>query len=187
MPDKRHDRNPAEILAQEHQHFLAFLRKRVRTDEEAKEILQAAYAKGLCHLKTIDKSESVVAWFFQILRNSLVDYWRRRAMESNALEQFAQENKDKFSEIETDLEDAVCSCINKLIEIVKPEYAEILQKVDLGDMPLQDFARQSGVSPNNATVRIHRARQSLKKRLVETCGACATEQACLDCNCKQRV
>ncbi len=187
MPDKRHDRNPAEILAQEHQHFLAFLRKRVRTDEEAEEILQAAYAKGLRQVKTVNKNESVVAWFFQILRNSLVDYWRHRAVESKALERFIDENRDNSSEIETDLEDAVCSCVNKLIETVKPEYAEILQKVDLGDMPLQDFARQSGVSPNNATVRIHRARQSLKKRLLETCGACATDQACLDCNCKQRV
>jgi RNA polymerase sigma-70 factor, ECF subfamily len=49
-------------------------------------------------------------------------------------------------------------------------------------MSLADYARQSGVSSNNAAVRIHRARRNLKKRLLETCGTCA-EHACVNCTC----
>ncbi len=175
--------DPADILAREHRHFLAFLRKRVETDTEAEEVLQAAYAKGLRKLGSLDKSENAVAWFFRLLRNSLVDHYRRRAVESKALARYAHEVPEMSPGAEAALEKAVCSCVKKLVKTVKPEYAEVLEKVDLGEMSVSDYARQAGVSANNAAVRVHRARRSLKKRLMETCGACASH-GCLDCNCK---
>jgi RNA polymerase sigma-70 factor, ECF subfamily len=171
---------PLDVLLRERDRFLAFLMKRVRDKAEAEEILQAAYAKGLRRSSDIEKDESTVAWFYRLLRNSLIDHWRHRAAESKALGLYAGENKGKSAKLETDLEKAVCACVKKLVGTVKPEYAEAIEKVDLKGMTLTDFARQAGVSPNNATVR---ARQSLKKRLIETCGSCA-EHACLDCNCK---
>jgi RNA polymerase sigma factor (sigma-70 family) len=174
----------ADLLAKEHGHFLAFLKKRVGNENEAEEILQAAYAKGLRKLETIDKGENAVAWFFRLLRNSLIDHWRHRAVESKALSQYAHETDELSQRSQAALEKAVCACMKKLVKTVKPEYADAIEKVDLGEMGIQDYARRAGVSTNNATVRIHRARQSLKKRLVETCGTCA-EHGCLDCTCKQ--
>lgn len=175
---------PLSVLLRERDRFLAFLMKRVGNRAEAEEILQAAYAKGLRRSASIQKDESAVAWFYRLLRNSLIDHWRHRAAESKAMGLFADENKRKSSHLETDLEKAVCACVKKLAATVKPEYAEAIEKIDIQGMPVGDFARRAGVTPNNAVVRLHRARQSLKKRLIEACGSCA-EHACLDCNCKQ--
>jgi RNA polymerase sigma-70 factor (ECF subfamily) len=71
-----------------------------------------------------------------------------------------------------------------LIRDMKPEYADALKEVELNEQKIQSYAKKKGLSQNNATVRLHRARQSLKKRLLETCGAC-TAHGCLDCNCKR--
>jgi RNA polymerase sigma factor (sigma-70 family) len=171
--------SPLTLLAGEHRRFLSFLRSRVRSEVEAEEILQAAYAKGLRHLSSNAKPENLVAWFFRLLRNSLIDHWRHQAVESKALERFSQEPTDP----DPALEKTICACMKKLVKTIKPEYAEVLNKVDLEGMEIKDYAREAGVTTNNATVRVHRARQSLKKRLVETCGTCA-EHACLDCTCK---
>jgi len=46
-----------------------------------------------------------------------------------------------------------------------------------------DVAAELGVTPNNAAVRLHRARGALKKRLEQTCGTC-TQHGCLDCTCQ---
>lgn len=171
------------ILVREHRNFLAFLRKRVNDEDAAEEILQAAYVKGLRKLGTIDEGENTVAWFFRLLRNSLVDHWRHCAVESKAMAAYAHEEQEMSKRAAAQMEKAVCTCVKKLIKTLKPEYAEILQQVDIDETPLSDYARKTGVSSNNAAVRIHRARQSLKKRLIETCGTCA-EHACVDCTCK---
>ncbi|SLM45275.1 ECF family RNA polymerase sigma factor (fragment) [Nitrospira sp. ND1] len=39
------------------------------------------------------------------------------------------------------------------------------------------------VTPNNLTVRLHRARQALRASLEQTCGLC-TRQGCFNCTCE---
>lgn len=45
-----------------------------------------------------------------------------------------------------------------------------------------DVAKSENITPNNAMVRLHRPRQALHGRLVQTCGTC-TEHGCLGCHC----
>ncbi len=47
----------------------------------------------------------------------------------------------------------------------------------------RDMAREAGITAKNAGVRLHRARQALKKQLERSCGSCAVH-GCLDCSCK---
>jgi len=45
------------------------------------------------------------------------------------------------------------------------------------------FAEQRGLSASNAGVRVFRAREALKRRLLESCGTCA-EHGCRNCTCQ---
>ncbi|HZH03129.1 MAG TPA: sigma factor-like helix-turn-helix DNA-binding protein, partial [Myxococcaceae bacterium] len=72
-----------------------------------------------------------------------------------------------------------------LLPGLKPEYAQMVRQVDLENRPLADVAVELGVTSNNATVRLHRARQALKKQLQRCCGSCAAH-GCLDCSCRGR-
>ena len=56
-------------------------------------------------------------------------------------------------------------------------------RVDLEGASVPEVAREEGISPNNAAVRLHRARAELFLRLKQTCGTC-TEHGCLDCHCR---
>jgi RNA polymerase sigma-70 factor (ECF subfamily) len=165
-----------------HRDFLAFLEARLPNREVAEEILQAAFARTLDKGGAIREEESAVAWFYRLLRNSLTDYYRRRASESRALERHADETPlvDELS-----LRGAVCACMQTLLPNLKPEYVEILQRIDLSELPVAEFASELGVTTNNATVRLHRARQALKRELERSCGTCATH-GCLDCSCGAR-
>jgi RNA polymerase sigma-70 factor (ECF subfamily) len=75
--------------------------------------------------------------------------------------------------------------MNDLIVTLKPEYAEILRRVDLGESRLDSVAAELGITANNATVRLHRARQALRQRLEQMCGVCA-HHGCLNCTCDHR-
>jgi RNA polymerase sigma factor (sigma-70 family) len=170
----------AALLTQRAQ-FLAFVRRRVNDTELAEDILQAAYMRALEKSDGLREEESAVAWFYRVLRNAVIDYYRRRATESSAMEQWGRE-------VETTVPDAstrtfVCGCIEHVLPTLRPAYAEILREVDLTEKSLGAFAAEHGVSAGNAAVRAHRARAALKRALAKTCGACSLH-ACLDCVCK---
>jgi RNA polymerase sigma-70 factor (ECF subfamily) len=73
--------------------------------------------------------------------------------------------------------------VSRLASTLKPEYAEALQAIEVAGTPVKAFAEQKGLSSNNAAVRVFRAREALKKRVVESCGTCA-EHGCMNCTCK---
>ena len=171
-------------LVQSHAQFLEFIERRVASRAVAEDILQEAFARALSRGDTLRDGESAKAWFYRLLRNALVDHYRRRAAEQRALERQAGENETLSAETEAALFHTVCACMGVLVDTLKPEYAEALRRVDLEDQPLADYAAQHGITHNNAGVRLHRARQALHKQLVTSCGTCATH-GCLDCRCQR--
>lgn len=166
-------------LVDNHERFLRFLRKRVGSRDAAEDILQSAFVRSLEKGRGLRAQESSVAWFYRVLRNALTDHYRRQAAEGRALKGRAATHPDGH---DAELERTVCACIEDLIGTLKPEYAEILRKVDLEGAAIRDLAAREGIKPNNAMVRLHRARKALHGRLVQSCGTCTTH-GCLECTC----
>ena len=158
--------------------FLAFVRKRVATPEAAEDILQATFVKGLERGGAVADEESAVQWFYRVLRNAIIDHYRRGEAAQRALEEFAAEPVPEA------VREEVCGCLGGAIDALKPEYRDALRLVDLAERPLADLARQVGITEGNAAVRVHRARAALRKQIARSCGACA-EHGCLDCRCKK--
>jgi RNA polymerase sigma factor (sigma-70 family) len=172
-------------LVAERKQFLAFVQRRVSDIGVAEDILQSAYVRAFEHRDDFDCGESAVAWFYRLLRNAVIDNYRRNASRNNALEAWAYELEN--SEQPTgDAQNEVCACLSNIVNGLKPEYAEIIRAVDLGEQRLQDFAEYHQLSASNAGVRVHRARVALRKQLLRTCTTCA-EHGCLDCTCKRKA
>ena len=75
----------AEHLLQHQEAFLAFVRKRVADPELAADILQDSLLKALKNVAQIREDENLLAWFYRILRHTLSDLYRRRAMRERVL------------------------------------------------------------------------------------------------------
>jgi RNA polymerase sigma-70 factor (ECF subfamily) len=176
--DARGDRLEQVLVAQ-HGRFLSFLERRLGSRADAEEVLQAAYVRALERGVPEDGDEGVVAWFYRVLRNALVDGSRRRDVEHRSTERVARELEGAE---DPELGETVCACMHDLLPAMKAEYAEVVRAVDLDQRALRDVARDAGITVNNATVRLHRARQALKRQLLRACGACAAH-GCLDCRC----
>lgn len=171
-----------ERLVAGHREFLLFLESRVSSRATAEEILQTAFVRTMEKGGSIEDNESAVAWFYRVLRNALTDFYRRRASEGRALEAQAVEPRPPA---EFELRSAVCECMRTLLPTLKSEYADMVRRVDLEEEPVADVASDLQISTNNATVRLHRARQALRRQLERSCGTCATH-GCLDCTCSGR-
>jgi RNA polymerase sigma factor (sigma-70 family) len=171
-----------QLLAQRRQ-FLAFVQRRVLDSELAEDILQTAYLRAFEHQDDFEPSESAIGWFYRLLRNAVIDSYRRRVSTNKALEAWTRE-LETAAQPSPDLHNEVCACLRGILNGLKPEYSEVLHAVDLGEQRRQDFAQQHKLSTSNAGVRIHRARAALRKQLMQTCATCA-EHGCLNCTCKK--
>lgn len=162
--------------------FLRFVRSRVESDTAAEDILQEAFLRSLEHQGEI-RDESATAWFYRILRNAVIDHYRRRDVAGRAADRIAAEMPEAIDEVPADERHRVCACVKALASSLKPEYATILEKVDVEERSLGDVAAEEGITANNAAVRLHRARQALKKRVEDTCKSCM-KHGCVDCTCQ---
>jgi RNA polymerase sigma factor (sigma-70 family) len=168
-------------LIHQHKQFLHFVQRRVDSTDTAEDIIQTAYTRAIEQAPTLRSEESVVAWFYRILRNAVIDHYRHRSAEDRALERWSH---DLATESAPDprTHEIVCECITEAIQTMKPAYSEILRSVDLAETSLDAFAEKAGITAGNAAVRVHRARQALKKQLTSICGTCA-KHGCINCTC----
>lgn len=166
----------ADRLLATHDELLAFAEARMPSRALAQEILQSAYLRACERGGAIRDEASVLAWFYRVLRNAIADYYRSRGSEQRALDAVALEPDAP------EPERTVCGCMKGVLPALKPEYAEILRRVDLEEQQLSAAAEALAITPGNAAVRLHRARQALKRGLERCCGSCAGA-GCLDCQC----
>jgi RNA polymerase sigma-70 factor (ECF subfamily) len=172
-------------LAAEQERFLAFLRRRLGDRDAAEDVLQAAYLKALASRATLRDRSSVVAWFFRILRRAATDHRRResargRATAARGAQALAAREREDRAVLA-----AVCHCVEGLLPGLPPAQREVLRRVDLQGESPAEAATALGITPANASVRLHRARAALRGRLQALCGTC-TRHRCLDCRCRGR-
>jgi RNA polymerase sigma-70 factor (ECF subfamily) len=167
----------ARQLIDERETFVAFVRNRVGDPELADDIVQDSFVKAMKHAGELRENESAVAWFYRILRRTIIDAYRRREARTRALDAFEAEQ-----EMTAEEERTLCGCLRLLIPTLKPEYAEVIERVELRGEPMESVAKDLQLSASNLRVRLHRGRKQLQERLEQTCRVCA-KHGCLDCDC----
>jgi RNA polymerase sigma factor (sigma-70 family) len=161
--------------------FVRYLESRVGDASLAEDILQDAFVKVAERPDMAPADEGLIPWFYRTLKHAAIDQFRRRAVASRALEAFSRE-LDRHQDPPDALAGEICACVSRLASTLKPEYRDAVLRVDVAGAAVKDFAVEAGISPGNAAVRLFRARTALRKRVAESCGACATH-GCLNCTC----
>jgi RNA polymerase sigma factor (sigma-70 family) len=167
------------VLVENLQRFVAFARNRVGDSNLAEDVVQESLLKALQAERKPVESEDVVAWFYRILRRSIIDLYRRNDVRARTLERFQAEFSEKLDE---EAERTICGCFVSLMAELPEQYRKILERIDLGDASIKEVAAESQESANNVTVRLHRARKELRKRVEQCCKICGVH-GCLDCDC----
>ncbi|MBA3465376.1 MAG: RNA polymerase sigma factor [Deltaproteobacteria bacterium] len=170
-----------DLLVANHRDFLRFVERRVGNRALAEEIVQDAFVRSL--ERGDEVRESVVGWFYRVLRNAVIDRSRRMTVADRRLDQFAAELESSAAADE-ELTDVLCRCVAQLAETLKPEYADALRRIEIEGVAVKDYAEAAGITASNAGVRIFRARDALRKQVARACGTCA-EHGCVDCTCGQ--
>ena len=157
--------------------FKGFLVSRMGNEADAEDLLQNGLVKAIDHAGEIQDGEKAVAWFYRVLRNSVIDHQRSRHAAARRDDAWASH---ALAEDDRDVRRELCGCFEKLLPTLKPTHAELIRRVELRDEPVSKVAGELGLTANHASVALHRARAELRGKLRSFCGDCA----CLDnCEC----
>lgn len=174
-----------ETLFQSRSKFVSYLSRRLPSEAVAEDIFQKCLLSVIDNEDSLRDQQSLVPWFYRLLKNTLTDYYRSHASENRKHAQFLKELEVSGQTTAGPVDEvykAICACLLDLLSTLKPAYAELIRRIDLeGELP-GAVAKSLDVTPNNLLVRLHRARQALRKSLERSCGACS-KHSCLDCSC----
>lgn len=159
--------------------FTNFVRSRVGDPHLAADVVQESLLKAVKSAGQLRDEENLTAWFYRILRRSIIDMHRRHSANVAAL---ARLERELDSPPDADAERALCACLQDLLPTLNAEYAELIRRLDLNRESTEAVATALALTPNNLRVRHHRARKQLRERLEQTCRMCA-KHGCLDCTC----
>jgi len=159
--------------------FLDFLRARVSDPTDAEEILQRASVKILERGADLRESTSAEAWIYRLLRNELVNHYRRTALHSKRTIELPP---DFDLPATASPEGHVCPCAAVEVASLRPDYSDALRFLEMEDETIASYAARKRISVNNAGVRLHRARKALRARVEAKCGQCAGA-GCFSCSC----
>ena len=179
----RNDETAIAVLVENYHRFLGFLERRVGSREVAEDILHDSFLRGLRRADTIGDVESVIAWFYRVLRNAVIDHHRSRGAEKRAHDRVLATAESAEPPFDEQLMQQVCGCVEDLVGTLKPSYAQALRRIELDGVAVQTFADEAGITPNNASVRLHRAREALRHQVIRTFGTCGVH-GCVDCACR---
>lgn len=158
---------------------VASLRGKGWSEDDAQDLFGEALLRAITRKDSLDDLAAAEGWFWQLAQRVAIDEGRRRSSRPR--------RKDAF-ELDTlaapvEEPDDVCPCSLQLLAELPRGTQEILRAVDLEGIPVQDYASSAEISPNNASVRLFRARRALRKRMFETCQT-TTVAECMECGCE---
>ena len=164
-----------ETVQQFGKRLFGFVRGKVKTTEEAEDILQDVWYQ-FSRLSNLDELENVSAWLYRVAQNRVTDNYRKKKTEN--LEDFTYENDENeisFKEILLLDENA-----SPELAIFKEEFwSELMQALDelpenqkevfllneIEDFTLQEIADQKGENLKTIISRKGYAVKHLRKRL----------------------
>jgi RNA polymerase sigma-70 factor (ECF subfamily) len=160
-----------QLACDRYRHF-RYLLARLRSREDAEDVLQDFTIKALQGAARV-REDRIDAWLNVSLRNALFDRYRRAGARRRLSEAAAAEPADCGPpEIVEEL--SSLDCLTKAVTALKPSYATVLRRVDLDEASIVDLACELGLTANNTAVRLHRARETLRRIMHVRCSACPT-------------
>jgi len=165
----------------------AFLRGRTATDGDADDLLQEVFYRIHRQLSTLRQPEKLQGWVYRIARNTLIDHYRtRRRHEPLELDRAEDDPTGR------DVVD-LTPTLRRFISQLPPSYREPLVQHEFQGAPLNEVAKDLGLSLTATKSRVRRARAMLRKMLDQCCtfefdrrgrviGATPREpRACVEC------
>ena len=132
----------------------------------ADDVLQDVFLRIHTRMVTLQDSECLEAWIYQIARNAIIDYYRRPDR-TIAIDELLPAPEPESSE--PDAADEIAASLREMTAALPEPYREALSLTEFDGLSQQQLADRLGITLSGAKSRVQRARQKIKDALLTCC------------------
>jgi len=156
-----------------------YARKRISDEWKVDEVIQETFYAGLKSQKGFKNRASERTWLTAILKNKIVDYYRKQASKKGQVERYMisheQHNEIYYLDAavttaeETQLADVECEelkhLITKCIDALPTSLSRVARLKFYDNLSTEEISYRLNISTSNVWVCLHRARTSIASEL----------------------
>ena len=160
--------------------FLGFIRQRVRSQEEAEDILQDVFTNILAAAAKINHPiENISSWIYTAVRNRIIDSYRKKRAEVFSEMQTPGQVDDGMDNFENFISDVTASPelsimrkaiwkeVNLGLDELPEEQRDVFVKNEFEGISFREMSEQTGVNINTLLARKRYAVLHLRKKLLD--------------------
>ena len=148
-----------EIYCKYGQELYFFFLKKVKSKDQANDILQSTFLKIHQHIDQLKSMEKARAWAFQIGRNEIINHFNRES----SLVKSSSEPEEHLEVIED-----IC-CFDKFVNDLPEIYREVVELIFIEGKKHNEVSDTLEISLANVKARVRRSKELLKARFLECC------------------
>jgi RNA polymerase sigma factor (sigma-70 family) len=170
------DRQISEVIAEERSRLRNFIRKRVRNEADAEDLLQEVFYELVEANRLLMPIEHVTGWLFRVARNRITDLFRKKKTESFS-DAAVEDEAGDLLQIEDLLpspdagpealyvRQVLLEELEFALAELPDEQREVFVAHELEGRSFKELSAESGVSVNTLLSRKHYAVLHLRERL----------------------
>ena len=156
------------IYKQFHSDLLGYVKSKVRSREDAEDILQNVFIKISANVDKLTEDVKLKNWIFTITRNAIIDYYRANATKKKfAVPDEIDENI--FESDDPDPTKGLDQCMNSMIGLLPEEYRDIIIDSEIKGIKQKDLADKYEMAYPSMRSRVQRGRERLKQLFYNCC------------------
>ena len=139
--------------------------------EDAEEIAQDIFVKAYRSLADFRGASKFSTWLYTIVTTSCITFLRKKKLETRSLDdervfEQAENQNSSFTSNQIEQKSKV-AMVNEAIKLLLPDDAKIITLFYKGEQSLEEIGLIMRMEPNTVKVKLHRARQRLKEKMVK--------------------
>ncbi|HYC84066.1 MAG TPA: sigma-70 family RNA polymerase sigma factor [Chryseosolibacter sp.] len=156
------------IYKQFHSELLAYVRSKVRSREDAEDIVQNIFIKISANIDKVREQVKLKGWIFTVTRNAIIDYYRLDANKKKvAITDKIEDNV--FQAEDSDPTKGLDRCLNGMIRLLPEEYRDIIIDSEISGISQKDLAVKYRMAYPSMRSRVQRGRERLKQLFYNCC------------------
>lgn len=156
------------IYTQFHTELLRYVKSKVRSPEDAEDILQNVFIKITSGVGNLSEDVKLKSWLFTVTRNTIIDYYRVHSNKKNVTT--SEEIQEDIPELDgDDSTKGLDQCIGSMISLLPDEYREIIIESEIKGVKQKDLAERYGIAYPSMRSKVQRGRERLKQLFHNCC------------------
>jgi len=156
------------IYKQFNSELLGYVRSKVRSKEDAEDILQNVFIRISSNVDKLTDGLKLKNWIFTITRNAIIDYYRvnankRKIAVSTEIDENILDTEDP------DPTKGLDQCMNTMIQLLPEEYRDIIMDSEIKGVKQKDLAEKYHIPYPSMRSRVQRGRERLKQLFYNCC------------------